>query len=76
MDHPDDDRNAVKDRAKTINTPINIITDDHGEPEIPSITKDDGYQTKVVQTTLRKYCTAHLREFYPYSVHHWITYVH
>jgi hypothetical protein len=76
MDHPEDDRNAVKDRAKTIKTPVNIITDHNGKPDIPTITKDDGYQTKVVQKTLRKYCMAHIREFYLYYIQNCFTYVH
>jgi hypothetical protein len=67
MEDPDDDRDAFKDRSKTIKTPVAIVTDADGAPEIPSITKDDGYQTKVVQATLRKYCASHIREFYLYS---------
>jgi hypothetical protein len=58
----DGDRNAEKDHSKTIKTPIDIITDADGEPAIPTVTIDDGYQTKVVQATLRNYCTAHISE--------------
>lgn len=76
MEHTDDDRTAVKDHAKTIKTPVQITTDDHGEPEIPSITNDDGYQAKVIQATLRKYCTAHIRKFYVYYMQQRFTYVH
>lgn len=70
----DDDRKAVKDRSKSIKTPVEIITDVDGEPEIPSITKDDGYQAKVVQVTLRKYCAAHIREFYLCIIQEYFTY--
>jgi hypothetical protein len=75
MEHTEDDWNAVKDREKTIKTPVNIITDGNGEPEIPSITEDDGYQAKVIQKTLRKYCTAHIRELYLYTIQQCFTYV-
>jgi hypothetical protein len=64
MNNLDDDRNAAMDRARTIKTPVNITTDGDGEPEIPSITKDDGYHTKVVQIALRNYFKAHIRGFY------------
>jgi hypothetical protein len=66
----------VKGNAKTIKTTVPIITNGNGEPEIPSITKDDGYYGKVVQKALREYCAAHLREFYPYSIPHCLTYLH
>jgi hypothetical protein len=49
-------------QSKTIKTTIDIMTDEDGEPEIPSVTESSGYQTKVVQATLRKYCIAHICE--------------
>jgi hypothetical protein len=61
-DNKEEDRNNIEAQAKTIKTPINITTDDGGEPEIPSITQASGYHTKVVQTTLRNYCNAHIRK--------------
>ncbi len=64
MNNLDDDRNAVMDRARTIKTPVNIITNSDGEPEIPSITKADGYHTKGAQKALRNYFKAHIRGFY------------
>jgi hypothetical protein len=76
MEHTEDDRNAVKAGAKTIKTAVPIIIDDDGEPEIPSITKDDGYHAKVIQGTLRKYCTAHIREFYLCTLQYCFTCVH
>ncbi|KAH9036288.1 hypothetical protein EDB84DRAFT_1437709 [Lactarius hengduanensis] len=57
----DDDQNAQKDPSRTIKIPVQITTNATGEPEIPSIVKGDGHQTKVVQTALRGYCTAHIR---------------
>jgi hypothetical protein len=68
--HTDDDRNAMKDGAKTIKTPADIITNDDGEPEIPSICVNDGYDCKAIQKTVRQFCIHHLRESYPYFVPH------
>ncbi|KAF8265470.1 hypothetical protein EI94DRAFT_1702459 [Lactarius quietus] len=58
----EEDRNTINDQSKTIKTTIDIITDEDGEPEVPSVTEASGYQTKVVQVqaTLRKYCIAHM----------------
>ncbi|KAH9011565.1 hypothetical protein EDB84DRAFT_1569679 [Lactarius hengduanensis] len=61
MSDTDDDQNAQKDPSRTIKIPVQITTNATGEPEIPSIVKGDGHQTKVVQTALRGYCTAHIR---------------
>ena len=49
-------------QSKTIKTTIDIITDEDGEPEIPSVTELSGYRMKVVQAALRKYCIAHIHE--------------
>jgi hypothetical protein len=76
MEDPDGDRNALKDHSKTIKTPVAIVDDADGRPEVPTITNNDGYQAKVVQATLRKYCTSHIREFYLYSTQHCITYIY
>ncbi|KAF8264581.1 hypothetical protein EI94DRAFT_1805674 [Lactarius quietus] len=57
----EEDRNAINDQSKTIKMTIDIITDEDGEPEVPSVTEASGYQTKVVQAALRKYCIAHMR---------------
>ncbi|KAH9032407.1 hypothetical protein EDB83DRAFT_2319161 [Lactarius deliciosus] len=57
----DGDQPAEKDRSKTLKAPIPIITDSNGLPAIPSITRGGSINTKVVQTTLRNYCTAHIR---------------
>ncbi|KAH8990031.1 hypothetical protein EDB86DRAFT_3193778 [Lactarius hatsudake] len=57
----DDNQNAQKDLSRTIKIPVQITTDETGEPELPSIIKGGGHQTKVVQTALRGYCTAHIR---------------
>jgi hypothetical protein len=61
-----DVQTAQKDRSKTIKTPIPIHTKSNGCPDIPDITIADGYKTKVVQTMLRDYCTAHIRKKSPY----------
>lgn len=57
-----DDQTAEKDRSRAIKTPVYITNDADGEPVLPSITMADSYQAKVVQTALRDYCTAHIRE--------------
>jgi hypothetical protein len=62
MEDTDNDQTVEKDRSKTIKVPVKITTDATGEPEIPSITIADAYQTKVVQAALRDYCTTHIRE--------------
>jgi hypothetical protein len=51
-----------KNRSKTNSTPIPILFDSDGCPELPTVTMPDGYKTKVVQSMLREYCTAHIRE--------------
>jgi hypothetical protein len=65
MSDTDDDQNAQKDLSRTIKIPVQITTDETGVPEIPSIVKGGGHQTKVVQTALRGYCTAHISESPP-----------
>ncbi|KAH9176173.1 hypothetical protein EDB89DRAFT_2065978 [Lactarius sanguifluus] len=50
-----------KDLSRTIKTPIPIILDTDGCPELPTVAMSDGYKAKVVQSLLRDYCTAHIR---------------
>ncbi len=64
MDYTDGDQTVEKDHSKTIKTPIPITIDANGEPGIPSATVDDGYNAKAIQSTLRDYCTAHIRELF------------
>ncbi|KAF8263643.1 hypothetical protein EI94DRAFT_1703852 [Lactarius quietus] len=52
---------AKPDRSKTITTKIPISMDMSGCPKLPTVTMLDGYKTKVVQSMLREYCTAHMR---------------
>jgi hypothetical protein len=62
MFDPDHDESSQMDRSKTKKTRIPITLVANGEPEIPSVTVADGYHTKMIQGTLREYCTAHIRE--------------
>jgi hypothetical protein len=63
MDVTDQSQSSFQNHhSKTNKTPIQITMDAGGEPEIPPVTKADGYHTKVIQTTLRNYCTAHIRK--------------
>jgi hypothetical protein len=48
---------------KTKVTPISIPVKSDGRPDIPNITKDDEYKTKTVQTMLRQFLTAHIRNY-------------
>ena len=57
-----DVQTTQKDHSKTIKTPITINIKSNGCPEIPAITKADGYQAKTVQAMLHKYCTTHICE--------------
>ncbi|KAH9015530.1 hypothetical protein EDB84DRAFT_1443412 [Lactarius hengduanensis] len=50
-----------KGLSKTITTPIPLVVDKDRCPELPTVTMHDGYKTKVVQSLLRDYCTAHIR---------------
>ncbi|KAN0131057.1 hypothetical protein V8E53_011193 [Lactarius tabidus] len=51
----------ASDRAKTINKRIPIVREVGGCPALPSITPSHNYKTKMVQSMLREYCTAHIR---------------
>ncbi|KAH9001968.1 hypothetical protein EDB86DRAFT_2827429 [Lactarius hatsudake] len=50
-----------KDCSRTLNTPIPIVFDKDGCPELPKVTMFDGYKAKVVQSLLREYCIEHIR---------------
>ncbi|KAI9429894.1 hypothetical protein H4582DRAFT_2064504 [Lactarius indigo] len=50
-----------RDLSKTITTPIPLVFNADGFPELPTVVSHDGYKAKVVQTLLRDYCTAHIR---------------
>ena len=64
---PDEDPEA--EDLETMNTnPIPIQLDDAGFPELPPTTRNDGRKTKIVQSMLREYCTAHIRELHLNSV--------
>ncbi|KAH8982114.1 hypothetical protein EDB86DRAFT_3086427 [Lactarius hatsudake] len=65
----DHDQSIPIGRSKTLKTKVKLITDADGEPEIPSVTLEDGYSTKVVQTALRDYCHAHIRKLSLLSKH-------
>lgn len=54
------------DRSRTVTTKIPITLSDDGCPELPKISMYDNYKTKTVQSMLREYCTAHIREHYFY----------
>src|ERR1700735_3732086 len=63
IDHSEPPPSCPKqDRSQTIKSRIPIPKEHSGRPAIPSTTMSDGYATKVVQSMLREYCTAHLRE--------------
>ena len=53
---------SLYDRSKTSKEKIEIKMDANGRPEIPSVTEKDNCYGKVLQTALREYCTAHIRE--------------
>jgi hypothetical protein len=57
-----DVKKSQKDRSTTIKTSIPIHTKSNGCPKLPTITKADGYHSKVVQIMLRDYCVAHIRK--------------
>ncbi|KAH9035587.1 hypothetical protein EDB84DRAFT_1437881 [Lactarius hengduanensis] len=57
---PEHDQSSPTGRPKTVKKKPKVITDADGEPEIPSITLEDGYSAKAVQAALRDYCHAHI----------------
>jgi hypothetical protein len=54
----------AEDPAKMNTKPIPVPLDDAGFPELPPTTQNDNNKTKIVQSMLREYCTAHARELY------------
>ncbi|KAI9433711.1 hypothetical protein H4582DRAFT_2060689 [Lactarius indigo] len=50
-----------KDNSRTIQSPIPLVFDADGCPELPTVTQRHGYKAKIVQSLLRDYCTAHIR---------------
>ncbi|KAI9434764.1 hypothetical protein H4582DRAFT_2059889 [Lactarius indigo] len=50
-----------RDLSKTITTPIPLVFNADGFPELPTVVSHDGYKAKVIQTLLRDYCTAYIR---------------
>ncbi len=71
----DHDQSDQPGHSKTNKTRIKIITDANGEPELPSVTKGDGYQAKKIQLSLREYCTAHIRESNIHSMQFCVTHM-
>ena len=55
-------------RSRMIRTHIPISFDEEGCPEIPTVINDDSYDAKAVQSMLRDYCTAHIRELSLYII--------
>ncbi|KAH9031440.1 hypothetical protein EDB83DRAFT_2319252 [Lactarius deliciosus] len=58
---PENNQSVPPGRSKALRTKVKIVTNADGEPDIPSITLEDGYAAKAVQTTLRDYCNTHIR---------------
>ena len=58
------DEPVEDDRAKTNTKPIPVPLGADGFPELPPTTSNDSYKTKIVQSMLREYCTAHIRAFH------------
>jgi hypothetical protein len=50
----------VPDHSRTINKKIPIVKDATGCPVLPCITPEHNFKTKMVQSMLREYCTAHI----------------
>ncbi|KAH8980260.1 hypothetical protein EDB86DRAFT_3088058 [Lactarius hatsudake] len=61
VDETENDQSVPPGRSKALRTKVKIVTNADGEPDIPSITLEDGYAAKAVQTTLRDYCNTHIR---------------
>lgn len=74
-DVTDTSQSSLNNRSKTNKATIPITADANGEPEIPSVVKADGYYGKVVQSTLRAYCTAHIRESITHNLQFHVTYI-
>jgi hypothetical protein len=59
-----DEEPEEEDPAKLNMKPIPVHLDEAGFPELPPTTSMDTNKTKIVQSMLREYCTAHIRELY------------
>ncbi|KAH9012165.1 hypothetical protein EDB85DRAFT_2159239 [Lactarius pseudohatsudake] len=59
---PADDQSVPLGRSRALRTKVKVVTSADGEPDIPSITLENGYAAKTVQTALRDYCNTHIRE--------------
>ncbi len=57
-----DVQTTQKGGSMKVKTPISIHIKSNGCPEIPAVTKADGYRAKDLQAMLRDYCTTHIRE--------------
>ncbi|KAI9434984.1 hypothetical protein H4582DRAFT_2059865 [Lactarius indigo] len=57
---PENDQGAHSGRSKVLRTKVKIVIDTDGEPDIPSVTPEDGYSAKTIQTVLRDYCNSHI----------------
>ncbi|KAI9432718.1 hypothetical protein H4582DRAFT_2083108 [Lactarius indigo] len=58
---PENDQGAHSGSSKVLRTKVKIVIDTDGEPDIPSVTPEDGYSAKTIQTVLRDYCNSHIR---------------
>ena len=55
---------VAEERANANTEPIPVPLDEAGLPELLSTTRNDIHKTKIVQSMLREYCTAHLCELH------------
>ncbi|KAH9013595.1 hypothetical protein EDB85DRAFT_2158062 [Lactarius pseudohatsudake] len=58
---PEDDQSVPPGCSKALRTKVKVLTNTDGEPDIPSVTLEDGYVAKTIQTALRDYCNTHIR---------------
>jgi hypothetical protein len=71
-----DVQTTQKNHFKTITTPIPITIKSNGCPDIPTVTIEQGYKTKIVQTMLREYCTEHIRKYFSVNVYIYVTQIY
>jgi hypothetical protein len=65
MINSDTDEGVVEeDRENMTTKPIPVHLDADGFPELPPTTSNDLHKTKIIQSMLREYCTAHIREIH------------
>jgi hypothetical protein len=70
----DDVTISRRNRNKSIKKPITIKVKSDGRPKVPKITSKDGYWTKNVQDTLRKYILSHIRKTMSESLYQYLKY--